>query len=100
MNSYTETAEKIQEQILTGIKELHASNLEMAANFSKTAGAAMPKTASLPAGYNPTQYIEQGFKFTNNVLDLQKAYLLRLSETLKPLATAAATAPEKATKAV
>ena len=97
MNTYTETAEKVQEQILTGIKQLHASNLEIAANFSNTAGAALPKSANLPGGYNPKEYIEQGFKFTNNILDLQKAYLLRLSETLKPVASAA-TAPEKAAK--
>jgi hypothetical protein len=83
MSTYTETAEKIQGQVLDGIKQLQATNLEMVANFTKTAGAILPKTPELPAGSDPKQFIERSFSFATSVLELQKDYLIRLSETLK-----------------
>jgi len=84
MSTYTETAEKAQSQVLDGIKQLQATNLEMVANFSKTAGALLPKTPALPVGYDPKQFIESSFNFTTSILDLQKDYLMRLTETLRP----------------
>jgi conjugal transfer/entry exclusion protein len=98
MSTYTEAADKIQSQILDGIKQLQATNLEMVANFSKSAGALAPKTPEVPVGFDPKQLLEGSFKFTNQILELQKDYLIRLTETLKPLAkTAGATgAAEKA----
>lgn len=89
MSTYSETAEKIQSQVLDGFKQLQATNLDMAANFSKSAGALVPKTPELPVGYDPKQFIEKSFDFTTNILDLQKDYLIRLTETLKPLAKTA-----------
>ena len=89
MSTYTETAEKVQGQVLDGIKQLQATNLEMVANFSKTVGTIVPKTPELPVGYDPQQLIERSFDFTTNLLELQKDYLIRLTETLKPLAKTA-----------
>lgn len=89
MSTYSETAEKIQSPVLDGIKQLQATNLEMVANFSKSAGALVPKTPELPVGYDPKQFIERTFSFTTNILDLQKDYLIRLTETLKPMAKTA-----------
>jgi hypothetical protein len=89
MSTYSETAEKIQSQVLDGFKQLQATNLEMVANFSKSAGALVPKTPELPVGYDPKQFIEKSFDFTTNILDLQKDYLIRLTETLKPMAKTA-----------
>jgi len=65
MSTYTETAEKLQSPVLDGIKQLQATNLEMVANFSKSAGALVPKTPELPVGYDPKQFIEKSFDFTN-----------------------------------
>jgi hypothetical protein len=98
MTTYSETAEKIQSQVLDGIKQLQATNLEMVANFSKSAGGLVPKTPGLPVGYDPKQLIETSFHFTTQILDLQKDYLVRLTETLKPLATTANSTAEKAGK--
>lgn len=97
MSTYSETAEKIQTQVIDGIKQLQATNLEMVANFSKNAGALVPKTPVLPIGYDPKQLIEQSFSFTSSILELEKAYLIGLAEALKPL-TRTATAAEKAGK--
>jgi hypothetical protein len=88
MSTYTDTAEKIQGQVLDGIKQLQTTNLEMAANFSKAAGAFLPKAPVLPAGFDAKQYIERTFGFTTQILELQKDYLLRMTETLKPVTTA------------
>jgi hypothetical protein len=100
MSTYTETAGKVQSQVLDGIKQLQATNLEMVATFSKTVGAIVPKTPELPVGYDPQQFIERSFNFTTNILELQKDYLIRLTETLKPLAKTAAAngAAQKASK--
>lgn len=92
MSTYTETAEKIQSQVLSGIKQLQATNLEMVANFSKSAGGLVPKTPELPVDYDPKQVIETSFDFTTEILELQKDYLIRLTETLKPLAKTAGAA--------
>jgi len=98
MSTYTEAADKIQAQVLDGIKQVQAANVEMVANFSKTAGALVPTTPDIPVGYNPNQLIEKSFDFTTNILELQKGYLVRLTEALKPLVKTA-TATEKAGKA-
>lgn len=84
MSTYTDSLEKIQGQVLDGIKQLQATNLEMAANFSKAAGSLLPKAPVLPAGFDAAQYIERTFGFTTQVLDLQKDYLLRMTRALKP----------------
>jgi hypothetical protein len=89
VSTYTDAADKIQSQILDGIKQLQAANLEMVANFSKTAGALVPTTPEVPVGYDPKQLIEKSFAFTTNILELQKDYLIRLNEALKPLAKTA-----------
>ena|ERR1700730_12155015 len=89
MSTYTETAEKVQGQVLDGIKQLQATNLEMVANFSKTAGAFVPKTPELPVSYDPKAFIEGCYNFAASILELQKDYLIRLTETLKPLAKTA-----------
>jgi hypothetical protein len=83
-------ATRIQDQVIDGIKQLQSTNLDLAANFSKAASAVMPKAAELPPGYDAKQYIEQSFAFTAEILELQKAYILRLTETIKPLTTASA----------
>jgi hypothetical protein len=87
MSTYTETSEKLQAQVLEGIKRLQEANLEMAANFSKATGNLLPNAPTVPAAIDPKQYIERTFGFTTEILDLQKDYLLRMTETLKPVAT-------------
>jgi hypothetical protein len=98
MSTYTETAEKVQGQVLDGIKQLQTANLEMVANFSKTAGTLVPKTPALPVAIDPKQFIEGSFNFTNSILELQKDYLVRLTEALQPLTTTANGVAEKASK--
>ena len=87
MSTYTDTTEAIQGKVLEGIKQLQAANLEMAAKFSKANGAVLPTAALLPAGYDPKAYIERTFAFTTDILELQRDYLLHLTETLKPAGT-------------
>ena len=98
MSAYTEAADKIQAHVLEDIQQVQAANVEMVANFSKTAGALVPANPDIPVGYNPKQLIEKSFDFTTNLLELQKGYLVRLTEALTPLAKTA-TATEKAAKA-
>jgi hypothetical protein len=88
MSTYTETSQKIQGQVLAGIKQLQAANLEMAATFSKATGSVLPGAAKVPAGYDPREYIEQSFGFTTDILELQRDFLVRITETLKPAASA------------
>jgi hypothetical protein len=98
MSTYTETTEKVQGQVLDGIKQLQTANLEMVANFSKTAGALVPKTPALPVAVDPQQFIEGSYNFATSILELQKDYLVRLTEALQPLAKTANGVAEKATK--
>ena len=87
MSNYTDTSDAIQGRVLEGIKQLQAANLELVANFSKATGSVLPTTALMPPGYDPKGYIERTFAFTTDILELQRDYLLNLTETLKPAAT-------------
>ncbi|MEA2683086.1 MAG: hypothetical protein QOK05_1414 [Chloroflexota bacterium] len=86
MTTYTEATDKVQAQVLDGIKQFQAASLQLAATFSRSAGSMLPMPASLPVDYDPKQFIERSFAFTGNVLELQKDYLVSLAETLKPVA--------------
>ena len=98
MSTYTETAEKIQGQVLEGIRQLQVTNLEMVASLNENTGHVVPGTLQFPVGSDPKQLIERSFKFTTNVLDLQKEYLIRLTETIKPVAKATVAGTERVSK--
>src|ERR1700694_5176745 len=85
MSSYTETTQKVEARVLAGIKQLQAANLEMAANLSKATGSVLPGAALVPAGYDPPEYIEQSFGVTTDILDLQRDFRVRMTETFKPV---------------
>jgi hypothetical protein len=85
MATYTEYLNKIQEDVLTSIKEAQDASLkslssfgEIAAKYPATAPA-MPKFEGFPT---PAEVIEQSFDFAQKFIDLRKEYTLKVAEMI------------------
>jgi len=85
MNTYTETLDKVQDQLIDGIKQLQEKSLQAVAEFSKKAAGLVPETPEMPSALAPKQVIESTFGFANRVLELQQNYLVALTEAVAPL---------------
>jgi|GEM_PF-1811874 hypothetical protein len=85
MNTYTETLEKVQDQLIEGIKQLQEKSLQSVAEFTERAAGLVPKTPEMTPALAPKQVIESTFGFVNRVLELQQSYLVALTEAIAPL---------------
>jgi len=85
MNPYTETLEKVQDQLIEGIKQLQEKSLQSVAEFTERAAGLVPKTPEMTPALAPKQVIESTFGFVSRVLELQQSYLVALTEAIAPL---------------
>ena len=72
MPTYTEYFNKLQEDVLSQIKEAQDASLK---GF-----AAMPKFEGFPT---PSEVIEQTFDFAEKFLEMRKAYTLKVAELIE-----------------
>jgi hypothetical protein len=86
MPTYTEYFNKVQEDVLTQIKEAQDASLksmtslrELAASYPTTVPA-MPKFEGFPT---PSEVIEQSFEFAEKFLEIRKAYTLKVAELIE-----------------
>jgi hypothetical protein len=98
MNTYTETLEKVQDQLIDGIKQLQEKSLQSVAEFSERAAGLVPKTPEMTPALAPKQVIESTFGFVNRVLELQQSYLVALTEAIAPLTESTKSAAKKTGK--
>lgn len=84
--TYTQYLEKVQEDVLEGIKESQDATLKNIASMRELA-ATYPTT--LPAftkleGYpSATELIEKSFEFTHKLIDLRKDYAIKFAEIVE-----------------
>jgi hypothetical protein len=85
MKTYTEFISKVQDDVLTAVKQVQDASLAGFHTVRETAAGYMPGKApvtgieSMP---NPTQVIENAFGFTSQILELQKQYALKVAESM------------------
>jgi hypothetical protein len=84
--TYTQYLEKVQEDVLEGIKESQETTLKNIASFRELAVAypttlpAFPKLEGYP---NATELIEKSFEFTHKLIDLRKDYAIKFAEIVE-----------------
>ncbi len=102
MSTYTEFAQKVQNEFLNSLKAAQELNVNSFAAFNELLAQVPtakidPATTELPT---PTDMVEHAFAFTNQVLETRKAYAVKLAElateTQKQLAQTVARVAESA----
>jgi hypothetical protein len=88
MKTYTDFISKVQEDVITAVKQVQDASLAGFQTARETTSDYMSgKTAfnfeSMP---NPTQVIENAFGFTAQILELQKGYALKVAESISKAA--------------
>jgi hypothetical protein len=81
----TEYMNKFQEEGLAAIKETQDAGLKAMGSLREFTKEMMEKPGSVPAFENiptPTQLVELSFGFASQVLELRKAFTLRVAEML------------------
>ena len=84
--TYTQYLEKVQEDVLEGIKESQDATLksietirELAASYPTTAPA-FPKLEGYPSA---SEWVEKSFEFTHKLIDLRKEYAIKFAEIVE-----------------
>ena len=81
----SEYMSKFQEESLAAIKETQDASLKAFKSFSEFGKEMTEKPGSVPAFENlptPTQFVELSFGFASQLLELRKAWALRVAELL------------------
>ena len=76
---------KLQEESLAAIKETQDASLKAFKSFSAFGKEMTEKPGSVPALENiptPTQFVELSFGFASQLLELRKAWALRVAEMI------------------
>lgn len=76
---------KLQEESLAAIKETQDASLKAFKSFSAFGKEMTEKPGSVPAFENiptPTQFVELSFGFASQLLELRKAWALRVAEMI------------------
>ena len=79
----TEYMNKIQEEGLATLKQAQDANLAALASIREFTANSTEKPGEMPAFTNvptPAQFIERSFDFTNQLLEMRKAYTLKVAE--------------------
>ncbi|HUA09135.1 MAG TPA: hypothetical protein VMA98_07640 [Candidatus Acidoferrales bacterium] len=79
MNTYTEMIDKAQAEFLKGLEQAQELNVKALTSVSELF-AKNGDTAKLPT---PAEIVERSFAFTNELLEVRKAYMLKLAELIK-----------------
>src|SRR5215470_3062223 len=84
--TYTQYLEKVQEDVLEGIKESQEATLKSIETFRELAAAypttvpAFPKLEGYPSA---TEFVERSFEFTHKLIDLRKEYAIKFAEIVE-----------------
>lgn len=76
---------KFQEESLAAIKETQDASLKAFKSFSEFGKEMAEKPGTVPAFENlptPTQFVELSFGFASQILELRKAFALRVAEMM------------------
>ena len=76
---------KFQEQSLAAIKETQDASLQAMTSFREFGKEFNEKPGTMPAFENmpsPVQFVEMSFGFVSQMLELRKAYALRIAEMM------------------
>ena len=81
----SEYMSKFQEESLTALKETQDASLKAMSSFRQFGREFSEAPGSVPAFENlptPTQFVEMSFGFATQVLELRKAFALRVAEMM------------------
>jgi hypothetical protein len=81
----SEYINKFQEQGLAALKESQEASLEAMSSFREFSKEMSEKPGSMPTFENvptPTQFIELSFGFARQMLEMRKAFTMRVAEML------------------
>jgi hypothetical protein len=102
MATYTEYLTKVQDDVLTSIKEAQDASLksmisfrEIAANYP-TSVQTLPKFEGFPT---PAEVIQQSFDFAEKFLEMRKDYTLKVAELIETAQKQAVDATARGAKA-
>lgn len=76
---------KFQEESLTALKETQDASLKAMSSFRQFGKELSEKPGTMPAFENlptPTQFVEMSFGFATQLLELRKAFALRVAEMM------------------
>ena len=85
MKNYNEIVTKVQNDVLTAVKQIQDASLAGFQTMNENAAGIMSgkSPASLIESMpNPSQVIENAFGFTSQILDLQKGFALKVAEQM------------------
>jgi hypothetical protein len=83
MSTYYELLENVQTEFLNGVKaaqDLSLQNLNAVSGFAARVPTVDTKDAVIPQLPTPTEIVERSFAFAYQLMDLNKAYLVRMAE--------------------
>lgn len=101
MTTYTEYLTKVQEDVLSQIKEAQDASLKGFVSLREIAGSYPATFPTLPKfeGYpTPTEIIEQSFDFAEKLIELRKDYTLKVAEMIENAQKQTAEATARAKK--
>lgn len=81
----SEYMNKFQEESLAALKETQNASLKAFKSFSEFGKEISEKPGAVPAFENiptPTQFVELSFGFASQILELRKAFALRVAEMI------------------
>lgn len=84
MKNYNEIVTKVQDDVLTAVKQIQDASLAGFQTIRENASGYMGKSpaAVIENMPNPTQVIENAFGFTAQILELQKGFALKVAESM------------------
>jgi len=84
MKNYNEIVTKVQDEVLTAVKQIQDASLAGFHTIRENAAGYMGKSpaAVIDNMPNPTQVIENAFGFTAQILELQKGFALKVAESM------------------
>lgn len=90
MKNYNEIVTKVQDDVITAVKQIQDASLSGFQTIRENAAGYMSgkSPVSIETIPNPAQLIENAFGFTAQILELQKGYALKVAEQLASAAKA------------
>ena len=88
MKTYNDFISKVQEDVISAVKQVQDASLAGFHTARETTSDYMAgkNPFTFEAMPNPTQVIENAFGFTAQILELQKAYALKVAESISKAA--------------
>ena len=91
MKNYNEIVTKVQDDVISAVKQIQDASLSGFQTIRENAAgyiSGKSPASMIEAMPNPAQVIENAFGFTAQILELQKGYALKVAEQLASAAKA------------